>query len=92
MTIFKSEKQKMDKWYKKLETMRDSFVSQMEALGLEVSQSRNIKKSLLPTQETQTQVQDIMEQETAVTSVPPWWTGSSSKIIKVNSYVRHNFI
>ena len=25
-------------------------------------------------------------------NVPPWWSGSSSKIIKVNSYVRHNFI
>ena len=25
-------------------------------------------------------------------NVPPWWTGSSSKIIKANSYVRHNFI
>ena len=24
--------------------------------------------------------------------VPPWWPGSSSKIIKVNGYVRHNFI
>ena len=24
--------------------------------------------------------------------VPPWWPGSSSKIIKVNCYVRHNFI
>ena len=69
MTILKSEIQKMDKWYNKLETMRDSLVSQMEALGLEVSQSQNVKKSLLPTQETQTQVQDIMEQETAVTSI-----------------------
>ena len=24
--------------------------------------------------------------------VPPWWPGSSLKIIKVNSYVRDNFI
>ena len=24
--------------------------------------------------------------------VPPWWPGSSLKIIKVNGYVRHNFI
>ena len=69
MTILKSEMQKMDKWYNKLETMRESLVSQMEALGLEVSQLQNIRKSLLPTQETQTQLQDIMEQETAVTSI-----------------------
>ena len=27
-----------------------------------------------------------------VADVPPWWPGSSSKIIKVNGYVRHNFI
>ena len=53
----------------KLETMRDSLVSQMEALGLEVSQSQNVKKSLLPTQETQTQPQDITEQETTITSI-----------------------
>ena len=69
MTILKSEIQKMDRRYNKFKTMRDSLVSQMEALGLEVSQSQNIKKSLLPTQETQTQVQDIMEQETVVTSI-----------------------
>ena len=59
MTILKLEMQKMDKWYNKFETMRESLVSQMEALGLEVSQSLNIKESLLPTQETQTQVQDL---------------------------------
>ena len=27
-----------------------------------------------------------------IINVPPWWPGSSSKIITVNSYVRHNFI
>ena len=41
----------------------------MEALGLEVTQSHNAKKSLLPTQETQTQPQNITEQETAITSM-----------------------
>ena len=41
----------------------------MEALGLEVTQSYNVKKSLLPTQETQTQPQDITEQETTITSI-----------------------
>ena len=28
----------------------------------------------------------------SIQSVPPWWPGSSLKIIKVNCYVRHNFI
>ena len=59
----------MEIHYNKLESMRESLVGQMEALGLEVSQSQNIKKSLLPTQETQTWLQDITEQETAVTSI-----------------------
>ena len=61
--------EKMKKEHDKLETMRDSLVSQMEALGLEVSQSQNVRKTLLPTQETQTQPQDITEQETAITSI-----------------------
>ena len=62
--------EKMNKEYMtELETIRDSLVSQMEALGLEVSQSQNVKKSLLPTQETQTQLQDVTEQETAITSI-----------------------
>ena len=69
MSILKSEMEKINKWYEELETMRDSLVGQMEALGLEVSQSQNIKKSLLPTQETKTQPQDITEQETAITSI-----------------------
>ena len=65
----KSKTDKMNKDYKELETIRDSLVSQMEALGLEVTQSHNVKKSLLPTQETQTQPQDIAEQETTITSI-----------------------
>ena len=39
MSILKSKMEKMDNQYSKLETMRESLVSQMEALGLEVSQS-----------------------------------------------------
>ena len=69
VSILKSEMERMNKWYSKLETMRESLVSQMEALGLEVSQSQNVRKTLLPTQETQTQPQDITEQETAITSI-----------------------
>ena len=68
MGTLKSKMDKMTKDYKELETIRDSLVSQMEALGLEVTQSHNLKKSLLPTQETQTQPQHIAEQETAITS------------------------
>ena len=69
MSILKSKMEKMSKEYNKLETMRDSLVSQMEALGLEVSQSQNVRKTLLPTQEKETQPQDIREQETAITSI-----------------------
>ena len=36
-------------------------------------------------------VQEVIE-KSLKDSVPPWWPGSSSKIIKVNGYVRHNFI
>ena len=59
----------METHYNELEPMRESLVGQMEALGLEVSQSQNIKKSLCPTQETQTRMQDITKQEAAVTSI-----------------------
>ena len=41
----------------------------MEAVGLQVSEAQNIKKTLQPSQETQTQMQDIIEQEAVVTSI-----------------------
>ena len=41
----------------------------MEALGLEVCEAQNIMKTLHPSQETQTQMQDIIEQQAAVTSI-----------------------
>ena len=41
----------------------------LEALGLEVCEAQNIKKTLQPSQETQTQTQDIIEQQAAVTSI-----------------------
>ena len=41
----------------------------MEALGLEVCEAQNIKKTLQPSQETQTQMQDIIEQQAVVTSI-----------------------
>ena len=61
MTILKSEMKKMETNYNKLKSMRESLLGQMEALGLEVSQAENVKKSLCPTQETQTQMEDITE-------------------------------
>ena len=65
MGILKEKMEKMKKDYEELETVQDTLVCQMEALGLEVTQSQIVKKPLLPTQETQTQPQDITEQQTA---------------------------
>ena len=69
MVILKAEMKKMDTRYNKLESVRVSLTVQLEAFGLEVSEVHNIKKTLLPTQETQTQMEDIVEQQVAVTSI-----------------------
>ena len=69
MVILKKEIKKMETQYEKLELMQTSLLTQMKALGLEVSQAKNIKKTLLPTQETQTDIQDITEQQAAISSI-----------------------
>ena len=69
MVILKGEMKKMDMRYNELEKMRDSLAGQLEALGLEVCEAQNIKRTLQPSQETQTQMQDIIEQQATVTSI-----------------------
>ena len=69
MVILKKEIKKMETQYEKLELMQTSLLTQMKALGLKVSQAKNIKKTLLPTQETQTDIQDITEQQAAISSI-----------------------
>ena len=83
--------------------MRDSLAGQLEALGLEVCEAQNIKKTLQPSQETQTQMQDIIEQQAAVTSIttpvqtpPTATTGAVQPIINLDEDTLpqdlHNFI
>ena len=69
--------------------MRESLQGQMEALSLEVSQAENVKKSLHPTQETQTQMEDITEQEAAVTSITTPMTQADQYTLPQDL---HNFI
>ena len=75
----------------------------MEALGLEVCEAQNIKKTLQPSQETQTQMQDIIEQQAAVTSIttpvqapPTATTAAVQPITNPDEYTLpqdlHNFI
>ena len=75
----------------------------MEALGLEVCEAQNIKKTLQPSQETQTQMRDIIEQQAAVTSIttpvqtpPTATTAAVQPITNPDEYTLpqnlHNFI
>ena len=54
---------KMDTRYQELISMRDTLAAQFEALGLEVKEVQNVKKTLLPTQGTQTEMELLAEQQ-----------------------------
>ena len=49
--------------------MRDTLAVQLEALGLEVKDAHNVKKTLLPTQGTQTEMELLTEQQAAVSTI-----------------------
>ena len=71
MMILKSEMEKMNMKYQDLSCMRDSLASQMELLRLDVKEAQNVKKNQLPTEETQTEMDMISEQQAAVSSITP---------------------
>ena len=69
MVILKGQMEKMETRYKELEKMQDALASQLEALSLEVCEAQNVKKTQKPTQETQTEMEGVIEQQAAVTSI-----------------------
>ena len=47
--------------------MRDTLAAQLEALGLEIKEAHNVKKTLLPTQGTQTEMEAAVSAITTAT-------------------------
>ena len=64
--ILKAEVQKMNTRLEELTVMRERLASELVTLGLEVTDVKVSKKKLLPTQETQTDMELLLEQQTAV--------------------------